>query len=127
MVTGRAAREAPSLGALQSLLDDPSHSSVQDEPVLEVGEIQGNILGGFMKDHQILLCLRIDEDPPKRFKNWLGSELPVIASSAEVVAFNRLFKAIQFGAASKSMPAAPLRDDVDRGLYFLAYQTSIKE
>jgi len=78
---------------LQCDLDDPSHPFVPDEPVLALDEIQGNILGGFNKDHQTLLCLRIDN--ADALKTWLQSLIPFIATSAEVIAFNRLFKAMR--------------------------------
>jgi len=74
-------------------LDDPSHPFAPDEPVLAIHEIQGNILGGFSKDHQTLLCLRIDD--AGEFKIWLQALIPFVATSAEVVAFNRLFKAVR--------------------------------
>jgi Dyp-type peroxidase family len=63
------------------------------EPVLDLEEIQGNILAGFNKDHQILLLLQIRVvDAAKR---WLASVSGHIASTAEVLAFNRLRKMVK--------------------------------
>jgi len=58
--------------------------------VLHVREIQGNIIGGFNKDFQTLLFLRIDEQAP--FKSWLRIFVSLVATAEEVIAFNRLFK-----------------------------------
>jgi Dyp-type peroxidase family len=88
-----AIREAGAPLPLSCGLDDPSHPFVPDEPVLAIHEIQGNILGGFNKDHQTLLCLRIDN--AHTFKHWLKQQIPFIATSAEVIAFNRLFKSMR--------------------------------
>jgi hypothetical protein len=40
---------------------DPSHPAVPAEPVLDIDEIQGNILGGFTKDFQTMLFLEITD------------------------------------------------------------------
>jgi Dyp-type peroxidase family len=61
------------------------------EPSLDVDDIQGNIVPGFSKDHQILLLLRIDD--VARTRRFLAELAPRLASTAEVLAFNRLFKA----------------------------------
>jgi Dyp-type peroxidase family len=61
------------------------------EPLLDVAEIQGNILAGFSKDHQRLVALAIrDRNAARR---WLGRVAPGISTTAEVLQFNRLFKA----------------------------------
>jgi Dyp-type peroxidase family len=64
-----------------------------DEDVLNVANVQGNILAGFNKDHQILLFLRITD--PKQFREWLKELTPFVATTEEVLAFNRLFKQIR--------------------------------
>jgi Dyp-type peroxidase family len=75
---------------------DPSKPDVgpnkgpREEPVLDIDNIQGNLINGFNKDHRMLLFLRIDD--PEDFKVWLKSQIPFIATAAEVLAFNRLFK-----------------------------------
>ena len=86
-------REAPFPIPLECGLDDASHPSVRKEPVLAVDQIQGNILAGFTKDFQTLVFLQIDQAGD--FKPWLASQVDFIATTAEVLAFNRLFKEIR--------------------------------
>ncbi|WP_414583329.1 Dyp-type peroxidase [Scytonema sp. PCC 10023] len=63
------------------------------EEVLAVNDIQGNILAGFNKDFQTFLFLKIhDRDISK---TWLRSIIPSIANVAEVLAFNRMFRALR--------------------------------
>lgn len=62
------------------------------EPVLAIKNIQGNIIG-FNKDHQTMLFLKIID--LEQFRNWLGRFIPFIATAAEVLQFNQLFKAIR--------------------------------
>jgi len=87
------AREAPLPEILQAGLDDPSHPDASAEPVLAIDEIQGNILAGFNKDFQTLIFLHIDRAPD--FKRWLAAQVDFVATTAEVLAFNRLFKEIR--------------------------------
>jgi hypothetical protein len=61
--------------------------------VLSVDNIQGNILGGFNKDFQTLVFLKIRQ--PLAFKAWLKPRIPTIATLGEVVTFNRLFKSMR--------------------------------
>jgi hypothetical protein len=63
----------------------------QDEGLLEVDDIQGNILGAFNKDHQLLVALAIHDVAAA--KSWLSRVAPFISSVAEVAQFNRLFRA----------------------------------
>jgi Dyp-type peroxidase family len=86
-------REAPAPEPLHSGVDGPSHPEVPEEPVLNIDNIQGNGLGGFNKDFQTLLFLRIDN--PTQFKTWLKGQIPSIATLGEVLAFNRLFKSMR--------------------------------
>ncbi len=86
-------REAPFPTPLQCGLDDASHPHVDKEPVLAINQIQGNILAGFNKDFQTLVFLHIDR--AEDFKPWLASQIDFIATTAEVLAFNRLFKEIR--------------------------------
>jgi Dyp-type peroxidase family len=57
---------------------------------LKLGNIQGNILAGFNKDHQSFLFVNFPtgSDP----KGWLSEVTPDVASTAEVATFNKLFK-----------------------------------
>src|SRR5512135_1869330 len=84
-------REAPAPEAIESA--DPSHPNVPQEPVLNLINIQGNILAGFNKDFQTLLFLEVSEIGP--FRTWLGRLAPFISTADEVLAFNKLFKAVR--------------------------------
>jgi len=88
MLTNVPAREAPFPQPLPT-----KQAPETKEPPLAVEEIQGNILAGFNKDNQTLLFLRIDA--PARFKLWLKQLIPLIATTDEVLKFNRLFKQIR--------------------------------
>lgn len=91
MMIKKPAREAP-ISSLECQAD-ASHPSVPKEPILAVKNIQGNIIGGFNKDFQTLLFLKIVN--VCNFKLWLSSLIPFIATAEEVLAFNRLFKEIR--------------------------------
>lgn len=52
--------------------------------------IQGNILAGFRKDHQVFIFLKFPPDPA-RARCWLGELTPRIAATKEVAAFNTRF------------------------------------
>lgn len=58
------------------------------EPILEIGDIQGNIFPGFMKSHQVLLGLKILE--PSAAKAWIKFITPEIATAEEVFQFKKL-------------------------------------
>lgn len=100
-------REAPFPEPLFVGDDDPAFPDASKEPVLRVNNIQGNILGGFNKDHQAFVFLTLqrharpgataEQEFPtvKAFKAWLRDTIPLIATTAEVVAFNRLFKELR--------------------------------
>lgn len=74
-------------------LDDPARPKAAAEPVLNVGNIQGNVLAGFNKDHQTLVFLKVTNQ--NNFRAWLGRLIPFVATTSEVLAFNRLFKEIR--------------------------------
>ena len=61
--------------------------------MLDTDQIQGNILAGFNKDNQTLIFLDIKD--PKKFRPWLKALVPFIATTDEVLQFNRLFKMIR--------------------------------
>jgi Dyp-type peroxidase family len=94
-ISDEPVREAPAHEPLHAGLDDPSHPCVCDEPVLRTDNIQGNILGGFNKDFQAFLFFTIAPAKITPFKRWLAAMQPFIATTAEVLAFNRLFKEIR--------------------------------
>src|SRR5580700_10307513 len=74
---------------------DLTRPDARKEPVLAVRNIQGNILAGFNKDHQVHLYLRILDGQVEAFRQWLGRLVPFIATTSEVLAFNRLFKEVR--------------------------------
>jgi len=61
-----------------------------DEPVLALGNIQGNVIAGFNKDWQTLVYLRIDD--ARAFKPAVAELGRLVATADEVLAFNRLYK-----------------------------------
>lgn len=62
------------------------------EPILMADEIQGNVLGGFNKDHQAILPLRFGDTPTAvaAVRSWLASILPAITWLREVVDYKRV-------------------------------------
>ncbi len=67
--------------------------SDEEEPILDIDDIQGNILAGFKKNFENLLFLKIIE--PEIAKQWIKSLQPQISSLAEVLSFNNLFKILR--------------------------------
>jgi Dyp-type peroxidase family len=90
MSTNIPAREAPFPSSFE-LAATPQKGD--DEPKIQVDEIQGNILAGFNKDNQTLIFLEISD--VAEFKKWLQELVPFIATTDEVLQFNRLFKMIR--------------------------------
>ncbi|MEP7339821.1 MAG: hypothetical protein ABI977_18930, partial [Acidobacteriota bacterium] len=91
MFEQQIAREAPA--TLPGNEGGHPHFDISKEPVLAAGNIQGNIIGGFNKDHQTMLFLTIND--MEKFRSWLRRFVPFIATAAEVWQFNKLFKAIR--------------------------------
>ena len=90
-MTQQIIREAPAPDPLEGQqTNEFFYVPVPNEPILNVNNIQGNILGGFNKDYQALLFLEIEN--PNAFKQWLELQIDFIATASEVIAFNRLFK-----------------------------------
>src|SRR5215468_6202668 len=94
MPTNIPAREVPFSSSF-ALVEAPASKEGKEvkEPELEVDQIQGNVLAGFNKDNQTLIFLEIHE--PKKFKRWLRAITPFVATTEEVLQFNRLFKLIR--------------------------------
>jgi Dyp-type peroxidase family len=90
MVSNVPAREAPFPSSLETAVPVQKHDK---EPLLDTDQIQGNILPGFLKDNQTLIFLEIEDT--KSFRPWLKALVPFIATSNEVLQFNRLFKMIR--------------------------------
>jgi Dyp-type peroxidase family len=75
------------------------------EPVLNINEIQGNIVAGFNKDFQTFLFLRIrpSKRDVKHAGQWIRATLaPQLASTDQVLAFNRLFRATRGGPGGEA-------------------------
>ena len=83
-------RETPTPSPLVSAGKDVSHPAEPANLRLDVAEIQGNILAGFSKDFQANIYLKIND--VKKFQAWLAAIAPLIATTGEVLTFNRLFK-----------------------------------
>ena len=76
-----------------------------DEPVLNINDIQGNIVAGFNKDYQTFLFLRIKPltKNVKLARKWIREKLaPQLASTDQVLAFNRLFRATRGGPGGEA-------------------------
>jgi Dyp-type peroxidase family len=71
----------------------PSPPPAPSEPVLRVDDIQGNVLAGFNKDFQALLFLALLD--VTAFRRWLATVVDQVATTSEVLAFNRLWKAMR--------------------------------
>lgn len=54
--------------------------------------VQGNILSGFNKDHELVLALGFGD--PAQAKAWTGAMADLVATDAEVAAFNALFSSV---------------------------------
>jgi Dyp-type peroxidase family len=95
MIKEETIREAPAPSpfpaSIQAALESDSPEIEEDR--LRVENIQGNIFGGFNKDFQTLLFYKIEK--VSDFKKWLKDFVPFIATSAEVLAFNRLYKSLR--------------------------------
>src|SRR5690349_16685225 len=64
-----------------------------DAPPLDLDQIQGNIIG-FQKDYQTFLFLRFPENSAWTQK-WLRGVVDEVATAAEVLAFNDLFRELR--------------------------------
>jgi Dyp-type peroxidase family len=60
---------------------------------LDLGDIQGNVVPGFNKDHQVFVVVRFRSGEAGR--QWLAALQPEIASAKEVETFRVLFKGIK--------------------------------
>jgi Dyp-type peroxidase family len=93
VLTKRTARETPAPAPLFHGKEPARPPAKDGEPRLAVDQIQGNIFPGFKKDFRTLLFLKIVA--PKHFKPWLASLVPFIATTEDVLAFNRLYKTLR--------------------------------
>lgn len=73
--------------------DNPlRESSLPEEEVLDVEDIQGNVLPGFNKDHLTLMFFRITDVSSTRI--WLSELAPYVATTREVLDDRRLRRTI---------------------------------
>jgi hypothetical protein len=100
--TNIPAREAPFPSSFERKVPAQKRS---EDPLLDTDQIQGNILAGFLKDNQTLIFLEIKN--PKTFRPWLKALVSFIATTDEVLQFNRLFKMIRSRrrVESRAVPA----------------------
>jgi Dyp-type peroxidase family len=66
---------------------------MNDEPLLDLDDIQGNILPGFKKDSQHYVFLRIVDVP--RSKSWLSKIAPRLSSAREVREAHAMWKGLR--------------------------------
>ena len=86
------------LASLSDLSNDAHKSDQPDgqhEPRLCMDNIQGNGIAGFSKDFQRFISLKVVGGQEAQFKEWLAAHVDSFATAAEVLAFNRLFKALK--------------------------------
>jgi len=92
---------------ISALGDDPAAElpDAEPEPVYDAkkrGNIQGNIIPGFNKDHQHFLFFRLGTRA--RTKEWLRWIAPLITSMEEVLAFVRAHRALRLRLGVKEPP-----------------------
>jgi hypothetical protein len=95
---GKLEPKLPRNVSLPALSGDPAteRPSAEDEPVYDVkkrASIQGNIIPGFLKDHQHFLFLRLGN--LRRAKQWLRWVAPMLTSLEEALAFVRVHRALR--------------------------------
>jgi Dyp-type peroxidase family len=66
---------------------------VTADELLELDDIQGGIIPGFKKDYSLIIGLFIDDVPG--CKAWLKVQASEVARSSDVLAFNRLYRAMR--------------------------------
>lgn len=95
----------PAAGETPAAADDEAAGVADGEPHFDEKlrkNIQGNIIPGFNKDYQDFLFYRMGGR--KAAKEWLRWIAPLISSMDEVLAFNRLYRAMRFRRAAKDVP-----------------------
>lgn len=75
------------------------------EPVLDAGEIQGNILPGLGSRHQVLLGLKVNEGQTADARSWLARLVPSISSLRDVNTLRNLRRSLL--RRQSALPAAP--------------------
>jgi Dyp-type peroxidase family len=72
---------------------------VAAEPVLRLGQIQGNSVAGFRQDHQAFVFGRITHGPA--FRRWLARLVPTVATARQVLDHNRRFRELRDARGSE--------------------------
>lgn len=86
--------------------DGNGHAAVAlREPVLDLGEIQGNVLLGFDTNHQVLLFFSIESRPKARA--WLKRIASQITTLGDVLALRRPERSEAGGRGGRPAPALP--------------------
>ena len=75
-------------------------SAAPAAPPLPLGDIQGNVLGGFNKDHQALIAIVFPNAGAGRA--WVDSVRSHVASAAEVLAFNNAYRSVASRAGART-------------------------
>jgi len=73
------------------------------EPVLDAGEIQGDSLAGFKKDHARLMFVSFDSGKVAQTRAWLAAFADQVACLEAVHGFNLAFKALRRSRHAASM------------------------
>jgi len=63
-----------------------------EEPIVEAGEIQGDVLAGFRKDHAILVFLHFDASRRADIRRWIAKTADRVSYVDAVHAFNTAFR-----------------------------------
>jgi Dyp-type peroxidase family len=90
--------------------DRPIVTKRVEEPVLPMTEIQGIAIPGFLKPHQTLLGLQIDEKPGsiQSFKAFLREFAGEVSTAADTLADRRSFRSAQVTKDRKPAARRPL-------------------
>ena len=90
--------------------DRPIVTKRVEEPVLPMTEIQGIAIPGFLKPHQTLLGLQIDEKPGsiQSFKAFIREFAGEVSTAADTLADRRSFRSAQVTKDRKPAARRPL-------------------
>src|SRR5215510_11603344 len=76
----------------------------QNEPLLNVSNIQGNIIPGFNKDFQALLFLKIEDGKGSNFRHWLEELVPRVTTMESVLVFRNFLKVEEWRGKPAEVP-----------------------
>jgi len=91
ILTTTTENNQPKTYTAMSRLTGPVNAGAPVEPVLDIHDIQGNVIPGFNKPHQYVLCFKMED--VQLGKKFLKQILPHISTLEEVLAFRRLYRA----------------------------------